>query len=82
MPSLLLYFADEQAPALTVRVCDGLSCEMHGAQSLMSKLQTTLTGDVRVIHAPCVNPTPRSTSSSRSSQIAATHQMPASVWSG
>ena len=34
------------------------------------------------IHAHCVNPTPRLTSSSRSSQIAATHQMPASVWSG
>ncbi len=45
---------DEKAPGLTVRVCDGLSCEMGGAQSLMSKLQTTLGGDVRVIPAPCV----------------------------
>jgi len=45
---------DEQAPGLTVRVCDGLSCEMGGAKSLMSKLQTTLGGDVRVIAAPCV----------------------------
>jgi formate dehydrogenase len=48
---------DEQAPALTVRVCDGLSCEMAGAQNLMSKLRTALGSDpskVRVVAAPCV----------------------------
>ena len=49
---------EEKAPGLTVRVCDGLSCEMGGAQSLMGKLQTTLGADgangVRVIAAPCV----------------------------
>ena len=45
---------DEKAPGLTVRVCDGLSCEMAGAQSLMAKLQSTLGADVRVIAAPCV----------------------------
>jgi formate dehydrogenase len=45
---------DEKAPGLTVRVCDGLSCEMGGAQSLMGKLKSTLGGDVRVLHAPCV----------------------------
>jgi formate dehydrogenase len=45
---------DEAAPGLTVRVCDGLSCEMGGAQSLMGKLQATLGGNVRVISAPCV----------------------------
>jgi NADH:ubiquinone oxidoreductase subunit F (NADH-binding)/NADH:ubiquinone oxidoreductase subunit E len=45
---------DEQAPGLTVRVCDGLSCEMGGAKSLMSKLQTTLGSNVRVIATPCV----------------------------
>ncbi|WP_066702390.1 NADH-ubiquinone oxidoreductase-F iron-sulfur binding region domain-containing protein [Curvibacter delicatus] len=46
---------DEQAPGLTVRVCDGLSCELGGAKSLMSKLQATLTGNgVRVVAAPCV----------------------------
>lgn len=48
---------DDTAPGLTVRVCDGLSCEMAGAQSLMSKLQTALGSDpskVRVIAAPCV----------------------------
>ncbi len=46
---------DEQAPGLTVRVCDGLSCELGGAKSLMSKLQASLTGNgVRVVAAPCV----------------------------
>jgi len=48
---------DEQAPGLTVRVCDGLSCEMAGAQNLMSKLRTALGSDpskVRVVAAPCV----------------------------
>jgi NADH:ubiquinone oxidoreductase subunit F (NADH-binding)/NADH:ubiquinone oxidoreductase subunit E len=41
-------------PALTVRVCDSLSCEMAGAQSLLEKLKTTLGVNVRVIPAPCV----------------------------
>jgi NADH:ubiquinone oxidoreductase subunit F (NADH-binding)/NADH:ubiquinone oxidoreductase subunit E len=48
---------DAQAPGLTVRVCDGLSCEMGGAQNLMAKLQSALGSDpskVRVIPAPCV----------------------------
>ena len=41
-------------PSLTVRVCDSLSCEMAGANSLMEKLRGTLGPDVRVIPAPCV----------------------------
>jgi formate dehydrogenase beta subunit len=45
----------EAAPAaLTVRVCDGLSCEMAGAQDLLKKLPTLLGRDVRVIAAPCI----------------------------
>ena len=45
----------EQVPAaLTVRVCDGLSCEMAGAKDLLAKLPSILGKDVRVIHAPCV----------------------------
>jgi NADH:ubiquinone oxidoreductase subunit F (NADH-binding) len=39
---------------LTVRVCDGLSCEMAGAQDLLGKLPGMLGSDVRVLHAPCV----------------------------
>jgi formate dehydrogenase beta subunit len=42
------------APALTVRVCDGLSCEMAGAQGLLERLPALLGADVRVIPAPCV----------------------------
>jgi len=40
--------------ALTVRVCDGLSCELAGAQRLLDKLPTLLGADVRVIPAPCI----------------------------
>jgi formate dehydrogenase beta subunit len=41
-------------PALTVRVCDGLSCEMAGAKALLEKLPEILGREVRVIPAPCV----------------------------
>ena len=41
-------------PALTVRVCDGLSCEMAGAKQLLDKLPALLGREVRVIPAPCV----------------------------
>jgi NADH:ubiquinone oxidoreductase subunit F (NADH-binding)/NADH:ubiquinone oxidoreductase subunit E len=40
--------------ALTVRVCDGLSCEMAGAQDLLRKLPALLGREVRVIAAPCI----------------------------
>lgn len=40
--------------ALTVRVCDGLSCEMAGARDLLAKLPKILGKEVRVIAAPCV----------------------------
>ena len=46
-----------QPPALTVRVCDGLSCQMAGAAALLQRLPALLAplgGDVRVIPAPCV----------------------------
>jgi formate dehydrogenase len=39
---------------LTVRVCDGLSCELAGAQELLQKLPAILGPEVRVIAAPCV----------------------------
>ena len=38
-------------PALTVRVCDSIACELAGAQEL---LKMNLGKDVRVLHAPCV----------------------------
>ena len=45
---------DGQAPGLTVRVCDGLSCELAGAQDLLARLPALLGADVRVIAAPCI----------------------------
>jgi formate dehydrogenase beta subunit len=39
-------------PAMTVRVCDSLSCELAGAEKLLQGL--SLGKDVRVLHAPCV----------------------------
>jgi NADH:ubiquinone oxidoreductase subunit F (NADH-binding)/NADH:ubiquinone oxidoreductase subunit E len=45
----------EDAPAaLTVRVCDGLSCEMAGAKDLLDKLPSILGRDVRLVAAPCI----------------------------
>ena len=44
----------EVPAALTVRVCDGLSCEMAGAQDLLKKLPSILGQNVRVIAAPCI----------------------------
>jgi formate dehydrogenase len=46
--------AGESAPALTVRVCDGLSCEMAGAADLLQRLPSVLGANVRVLPAPCV----------------------------
>lgn len=45
---------DTAPEALTVRVCDGLSCEMAGAKDLLAKLPKILGKEVRVIAAPCV----------------------------
>ncbi|HSF46881.1 MAG TPA: NAD(P)H-dependent oxidoreductase subunit E [Burkholderiales bacterium] len=45
---------DAAPPALTVRVCDSLSCELAGAKALLAGLKQTLGPAVRVIPAPCV----------------------------
>lgn len=44
----------EPPPALTIRVCDSLSCEMAGSGALLGALQDRLGGRVRVVPAPCV----------------------------
>jgi len=61
-------------PAITVRVCDSISCDLAGSRSLLETLPAVLGKDVRVLHAPCVgrcdtapvavvgqNPVPRAT---------------------
>ncbi len=41
--------------AITIRVCDGLSCNLKGAQDLLHKLPAMLgQTDARVVHVPCV----------------------------
>ena len=44
----------QQAAALTVRVCDSLSCAMAGAGDLLARLPQLLGPNVRVVPAPCV----------------------------
>jgi len=42
-------------PALTIRVCDSLSCELAGAQELIRALESGLDGSqVRILRAPCM----------------------------
>ena len=45
---------DTAPPAITVRVCDSISCEIAGAMDLLSKLPGFLGKEVRVLHAPCI----------------------------
>src|SRR5712692_10796118 len=45
---------DTAPPAITVRVCDSIACEMAGAGELLKKLPGILGKDVRVLHAPCI----------------------------
>jgi formate dehydrogenase beta subunit len=45
---------EKPPPAVTVRVCDSLSCAMTGAEHLLHDLPGKLGPDVRVIRAPCM----------------------------
>src|SRR5712675_920652 len=45
---------DTAPPAITVRVCDSIACEMAGSSELLAKLPGILGKDVRVLHAPCI----------------------------
>ncbi len=41
-------------PAITVRVCDSLSCALAGGETLLDELRTRLGDGVRVVRAPCM----------------------------
>jgi len=41
-------------PAITVRVCETLSCKMAGAHDLLERLAKSLGPKVRVVGAPCI----------------------------
>jgi NADH:ubiquinone oxidoreductase subunit F (NADH-binding)/NADH:ubiquinone oxidoreductase subunit E len=45
---------DAPPPAITVRVCDSIACELAGSQQLLATLPGILGANVRVLHAPCV----------------------------
>ena len=45
---------DTAPPAITVRVCDSIACELAGSHDLLTKLPALLGPGVRVLHAPCV----------------------------
>ena len=41
-------------PAKTVRICDGVSCMLAGAETLIAEVRQTAGPDVRVVRAPCI----------------------------
>src|SRR5258705_8677903 len=45
---------DVAPPAITVRVCDSIACEIAGSRELLTRLPALVGTDVRVLHAPCV----------------------------
>jgi formate dehydrogenase len=45
---------DTAPPAITVRVCDSIACELAGSGALLQSLPGLLGSNVRVLHAPCV----------------------------
>ena len=45
----------QESPRFTLRVCDGLSCDMAGASTLLVQLKSSLgTDNINVVAAPCV----------------------------
>jgi len=45
---------DQPGAALTVRVCEGLSCELAGSRELLARLPGLVGREVRVLGAPCI----------------------------
>ena len=45
---------DQPLPDLTVRICNGIACEMAGAKDLHSKLLEQQNNEFNVVQAPCV----------------------------
>ncbi len=44
----------ETTPKITIRICDGIACELAGAKKLFQSLSKTLPNDIKVIKAPCI----------------------------
>jgi formate dehydrogenase len=45
---------DKPPPPVTIRVCDSVTCEMKGAEALISALAKNANVDVRILRAPCM----------------------------
>ncbi len=45
---------DESAPAVTVRVCDSLSCALAGANTLLAQVQRDVGSAVQAVAVPCL----------------------------
>src|SRR5580700_4406262 len=45
---------DTPPPAITVRVCDSIACDIAGARELLAALPSLVGTEVRVLPAPCV----------------------------
>jgi formate dehydrogenase len=45
---------DTPPPAITVRVCDSIACDLAGSGELLATLPGLLGPGIRVLHAPCV----------------------------
>ncbi len=45
---------DLTPPDTTIRVCDGITCEMNGCKSFEKDLKDNLDSNVRVVRAPCM----------------------------
>jgi NADH:ubiquinone oxidoreductase subunit F (NADH-binding)/NADH:ubiquinone oxidoreductase subunit E len=77
---------DTAPPAITVRVCDSIACDLAGSHHLLERLPALLGADVRVLHAPCVgrcetapvavvgqNPIPLATVEKITAEVTANH---------
>ncbi len=45
---------EERPPAVKIRVCESLSCQLAGAEQLIDELSRTAGSNVRVVRAPCM----------------------------
>ncbi len=51
----IVHEGENKPPAITIRVCDGLSCEMEGALSLISSLRKSIDcAKIRIQEVPCI----------------------------
>ena len=44
----------KRPPPITVRVCDSVTCEMFGAEELISTLSKDVPTEIRILRAPCM----------------------------